>query len=129
MPFEITNKTRSDHGLRWEGIKDIILGKKYNLSLALVGDKEMARVRRLSKHKKEANVLSFIYGADSGEIILNMPRIRMEAKDLGVPYKERLLFLYVHSLLHLKGYNHKDAKQSRLMEKKEDYWVEEIGVL
>ena len=113
--------------IRWRKIKELVLKKKYDLSAVLAGDKEMRRVEKISRHKKRANVLSFGYSKNSGEILLNIPFIRHEAKTLGQPFKERLMYLYIHALLHLKGYGHKKLKDERKMLKEEKRYMTKSG--
>lgn len=127
MPVSIISKTGDFPKLNWKKIKDLILGKTYNLSIALVDDHEMRRAEKISKHKKRANILSFAYSKHSGEILFNVPQIRREAKTSGTPVKQRLAYLYIHSLLHLTGYDHKNTKGAQKMANQEMRYMAKSG--
>lgn len=83
---------------RWLKIKNKILGTKYDLSIAFVDGLTMKKLNR--KYRKKlysANVLSFPLSKNEGEILIN----KKYAKN-----KNYADSLFIHSLLHLKGYKH-----------------------
>lgn len=127
MAVNVFKKIRNAPNLNWKKIPDLVLGKKYDLSVVLLDDPEMRRAEKISKHKKRANVLSLAYSKNSGEILLNIPQIRREAKKSGKSSKQRLIYLYIHSLLHLKGYDHKKAKDAQLMSNQETRYLTKLG--
>ncbi len=101
----------------FEKIKDEILGKKYELSLILCSDKLAKKLNEKYRGKTYIpNTLSFSYTKNSGEIILNPNRAKKEASSFGHNFKEHLIFLFIHSLLHLKGLEH--GKKMESLEKK-----------
>jgi probable rRNA maturation factor len=115
---EILRKTRGDiPALPFFKVKEEILGKTYELSLTFVDKKEM---RKLSKEHKGSpnhmNTLAFPMDEKSGEIIMNLQTIRSQAKQYNKTYTEFLLFLFIHSSLHLKGHKHGD-KMDKLEDK------------
>lgn len=78
-------------------IKEKILGKKYDLSVAFLSAPEMRRVTLGTKGKnKVSNVLAFPLSKTSGEILI----CRAAAKPFSVPY------LFIHGCLHLRGERH-----------------------
>lgn len=113
--------------LPWRKIKEAVLGKHFQASVALVSEHEMRRVRRILRAQKKyhfgaghaLNVLSFSFGRGEGEILLNRNQIQKEAKAFGESFRGRLAYLYVHGLLHVKGYDHKKKKEAQKMEKQE----------
>ncbi len=89
--------------LPYTKIKDDVLGKKYELSLAFLSPKEMLAVTK--KHKKKdhvSNVLSFPLSPTSGEILI--------CKEAAAPYT--VGYLFIHGLCHLKGYKHSATMES-----------------
>lgn len=83
---------------KWLKVKNKILGSKYDLSVALVDDLTMRELnRRYRKKPHPANVLSFPLSNNEGEILIN----KRCAKN-----KNYASYLFVHSLLHLKGLRH-----------------------
>ena len=97
-------------------IKDEILGKNYELSIAYVSEKKSQELNKKWRGKDKAtNVLSFALSKNSGELVLCKPVIKREAKDFGKTPGEFLGFLVIHGMLHLKGHEH-----SSTMEKLEE---------
>lgn len=89
-------------------MKNETLGKKYDLSVAFVDNQTMKQLNR--KYRKKpypADVLSFPLSKNEGEILINKKYARR---------KDYVGFLFIHSLLHLKGYKH--GAKMELTEKK-----------
>ncbi len=125
MSFSLLNKTRgATPAIPFGKIKDQVLGKDYDLSLALLQPAQARRVTRETKHKdKASNVLSFPLSKNSGEIFLCPATARAQAHEYG--YKNGELFLahlFIHGLLHLKGYAHSD-----MMDNEEDKVAQRFG--
>jgi probable rRNA maturation factor len=52
------------------------------------------------------DILSFPLSENEGEIYINPATARKEAKKFDRPYDNFILFLLIHGLVHLKGYEH-----------------------
>lgn len=77
-----------------------------------VGPKTAQILNRRYRHKsRPANVLSFRYGTDYGEILICPAVIRREAKIEGNSYKYQMTWLMVHGMLHLAGLHHEKSKK------------------
>ena len=91
----------------YEHIVRSILGPSYVLSVVLIGD---ARARMLSKTYRDkdtkSNVLTFPLTAHEGEVFINIPKVRREARIFGLSPAGHAKFLLIHACLHLKGYAH-----------------------
>lgn len=88
-------------------LKDKVLGKKYSLSLAFIGDKRSHTLNKTYRKKdKPTDVLSFPYDEVSGEIFINTKAVLRERKEFGLNTTELTAFLFIHGLLHLKGLDH-----------------------
>lgn len=99
-------------------IKNDILGKEYELSIALVSEKKSSELNRRYRHKnKPTNILSFALTKQSGEIILCPAVIRREAKNFSKTFSQFLGFLVIHGMLHLEGMEH-----SSRMDTKQDFY-------
>ena len=106
----------------YERIKDDILGKKYSLSIAFVTALKSREVNKKYRHKdKPTNVLAFPLRKNEGEILLCKSVAKREAKSFGKTYKQFLLFLVIHGMLHLKGMQH-----GSIMEKAQDFYFEKF---
>ena len=101
-----------------------VLGGSFDLSVVIAGDKLMERLNTVYRKKEgTTNVLSFPLSDDSGEIFINRTLAKKEAKEAGVSEKDYTEYLLLHSLLHLKGFDH-GAK----MKKKEDNLLRKYGI-
>lgn len=100
---------------RWEDTKDKVLGKRFELSVVFADNVLMKKLNATYRKKaRTTNVLSFSLSKKEGEIFINKTLARKEAKEIEMPTRKYLDFLFVHSLLHLKGYEH-----GKEMERKE----------
>lgn len=115
--IEINNKTKTkiDAKLISE-ITDKFLKKykinKTNVSIAFIGDEKMKELNsNYLKKNKTTDILSFL-GEDDflGEILINPNQIKKQAKESDNTFKQELIFILVHGLLHLAGYNDKTEK-------------------
>ena len=103
----------------FEKIKNDILGKKYELSIALVSAKKSREInKKYRKKDKPTNILSFSLTKNSGEIILCPTVIKKEIKKFNRTYSKLMGFLVIHGMLHLKGYEHSSTMDK--LEKKYD---------
>ena len=104
----ITNKTKGKlPSLPFVSIKNSILGKKYDLSIALLSPKKQAEINRIYRGiNKTTNILSFPISKNSGEITLDLAKVKKEAHLFEMSYSQFLKYLVIHGLLHLKGFEH-----------------------
>ncbi len=107
---------------RWKRLKDLILGEKYELSIVEASDSLMKKLNKTYRKKSgSTNVLSFAFSKTEGEIFINIPLARKEAMAAGIPIRQYTDYLLIHSLLHLKGFEHGEEmrkKESEFMKKK-----------
>ena len=124
MSITISKSTRTYPRLPYEEIKDAILGKTYTLSLTFVGEKRGFDLNM--KHRGGnyvPNVLSFPLSENVGEIYITPQVAKRECKKFGMNQKKFIGYLFIHGLLHLKGYPHGDT-----MEKAEKRYVERFNL-
>lgn len=119
--FSVINKTKGRiPKLPFSVIKDDILGKKYFLSLAFVGEKESRTINKKYRGKdKPTNILSFPFYKNEGEIIICPSVAKREAKNFDRTYAQFLGFLVIHGMLHLKGMEHSSKIKQEKMERAE----------
>ncbi len=104
--------------MRFEKLKNDILGKQYSLSIAYVSEKKSREINKTYRNKdKSTNILSFALRENEGELVLCPAVIRREAKDFGRTFSQFLFFLVIHGMLHLKGMRH-----SSTMERAEKFY-------
>lgn len=121
---EIINKTKGKlPSLPFATIKDAILGKKYEVSIAFVSPQESKKLNNKHRGKNyPTNILSFPFSRRSGEIIMQLDKAKKEAPDFGMPYTQFLKFLFIHGCLHLKGLQH-----SSTMEREEKKFLKKFS--
>ncbi|HEY4505629.1 MAG TPA: rRNA maturation RNase YbeY [Candidatus Paceibacterota bacterium] len=106
--FNITNRTKSTvPPVPFANIKNVALGKKYSLSLVFIGEAESRKLNNSYRGKnKPTNILSFPLDKKTGEIFITLKVAGKEAKDFGRKLPNFIAFLFIHGLMHLKGYRH-----------------------
>ncbi len=94
-------------------LKEKVLGKSYELSIAFVDEKTAQSLNKKYRNKTYIpNTLSFSLTPKSGEIVLCISAIKKEYKNFEMTYKKYLIFLVIHSMLHLKGFEHGSTMES-----------------
>ncbi len=125
MKASINNKSRNK--IDEEEILSLIefFSKTYELenkeiSIAIIGDKVMRRLNHEYREiDKPTDILSFL-GEDDffGELIIDYNQIKRQAPYFSKKLNEELLFIIIHGLLHLLGYNdEKDEDRVVMMDK------------
>ncbi|MFH1201143.1 MAG: rRNA maturation RNase YbeY [bacterium] len=105
--------------MRFEKLKNDILGKRYSLSIAFIDEKKSREINKKYRNKDEStNILSFPLRKNMGEIILCPTVIKKGAKKFRKTFNQFLGLLVIHGMLHLKGFKHGKA-----MEKAEEKYL------
>jgi probable rRNA maturation factor len=79
----------------------------WDISLVFVGPaKARALNQKLRKKNYVPNVLSYEAGEKSGEIIICPHEADKQAPTYGMDKKRFILFLFIHGVLHIKGWAH-----------------------
>lgn len=106
--LSVVRKTKGKlPSLPFEDLKNAILGKKYELSLVFVGDTESRKFNSTYRQKDyPTNILSFPLSETSGEIFINLKKVRIDAPLFEKNYSEFLLQIVIHGMVHLRGLEH-----------------------
>jgi probable rRNA maturation factor len=119
---QIKNETKGISipvGVPFVSIKNKILGKNYDLSICFLPYQKQKKINDLYRQiNKSTTILSFPLSKKSGEIIFDLKKVKKEAKNFHQTYPQFLKSLFIHGLLHLKGFQH-----SSTMEKEEDKYL------
>ena len=122
--MDIKNTTRKNiPRIPLNKIKEFTLGKKYELSLVFIGDKLSRQLnKKYRKINRPTTVLAFPLSENSGEIFINLSSAKKQSAQFGKKYGNFVGFLFIHALLHLKGYEHssKMEREERRIGKKFD---------
>jgi probable rRNA maturation factor len=96
----------------FEKLKNDILGKKYELSIVLIGKSKAKTLNTKYRQKNYAtDVLSFNVAQNLGEIFITPAVAKIKSKKFAMTYENYLLFLVIHASLHLKGLEHGDKME------------------
>jgi rRNA maturation RNase YbeY len=113
-----------------EKILDHLGYKGYELTVVVVDDREITRInRQYFRRNRPTNVISFpmmdpiassLPAKVLGDVIISADTAKRGAEEVGKKAGEEILFLLIHGILHLAGYDHEGAKKERQeMEAKE----------
>lgn len=110
--FSLSSKTKNTPVHPYEEMKNNILGKRYDLSLAFVSPNQ-AKALNVQYRKKDyiPNVLSFPLTTGVGEVYICLTVAKKEYKKFGVTYGGYVGYLFIHALLHLRGMDHGEAME------------------
>jgi len=78
-------------------------------------------------HDYYTDIITFDYCVDttiSGDLFISFDRVKDNAQEFGVDWKEELLRVIYHGTLHLCGYKDKTDEDILLMRIKENYYLE-----
>ena len=63
-----------------------------------------------------------------GDIIISVERAKTQSEDYGHSLRREIVFLTVHGMLHLLGYDHMEESDRLEMEKEQEYIMSQLGI-
>ena len=132
----ILRKTVKKFGISDKYIKTVVSDTlklvkktKYSVSISIVGEMRIRTINRLYRNiDYVTDVLSFpieeeddFFGGqftaeqELGDIFICPHKIKRQAKEFNVTYKEEFTRMIVHGVLHLIGYDHIKEKDASIM--------------
>ena len=92
------------------------------LSILLTGDKDICRLnQKFRSIDQPTDVLSFPQNSDEdlciseeiilGDIAVSLDIAKAQAKEHGLDFKEEIILLLIHGILHLLGYDHEISEK------------------
>ena len=107
------------------------LERPAQITLRIVGEEEGRTMNRDFRGKDYAtNVLTFDYEHEpvvSADIVLCAPVVAREAREMRRPLEAHYAHLVVHGVLHAQGYDHENARDARVMERRETRVLAGLG--
>lgn len=107
----------------------------YEVSISFVTNEEIKTLNNTYRNiNKETDVLSFIMDEETdgiiilGDIVISTEKASEQAKDFGHSIERELIYLVIHSMFHLLGYDHMTDDQKDEMRKKEKEVVKELKI-
>ncbi|MCX7846031.1 MAG: rRNA maturation RNase YbeY [Dictyoglomaceae bacterium] len=105
----------------------------YDISIVLVDDDKIRELNKRYRNKdKSTDVLSFFLGRDPkgriiGEIYISIPTAERQSQKNDKSLLDELVFLSLHGLLHILGYDHENLVDKEEMDRETQnllkYWV------
>jgi len=77
------------------------------------------------ENKEQINLPNFL---NLGEMVLCFEKIQQEAQEYNKNFKDRLYHLFIHSILHLLGYDHIEEKEKQQMEQLEENILKKFNI-
>lgn len=112
---------------------------EYDMSVSFVDDKTIRTINRDYRNiDKITDVISFAMldnedlvvhdnsNLDLGDIFISVDTAKKQAKDLDQSLNREIMFLFIHGLLHLLGYDHKDIESEKTMFKLQKEILNEV---
>lgn len=100
------------------------VGKSFQVAVILTSDREMSALnKRYLGKDRTTDVLAFPYSAGkfvSADIFVSVNRAYETYKDYGHTYRGEILFLVLHGILHLLGYNDRNESGRKRMWRKQE---------
>ena len=137
----------ADIALRTEfsELENTELENEPELGVTVVDDSEILELNREYREKYSVtDVLSFpqFYGHDDlledllddeaetliGDVVICYEQAERQAKEYGTGLTREMLYLFVHSVMHLFGYDHMDEEEKAVMRTREEEVLSAIGV-
>ena len=63
-----------------------------------------------------------------GDVVICDEKVRQQAEEYGHSYDRELVYLFVHSLLHLAGYDHMEEDEKTIMRTKEEEIMQQVDL-
>lgn len=83
--------------------------------------------RKYLNHDYYTDVIAFHYGPGrevEGDVFISLDKVAENAREYGVTFKDELLRVSIHGLLHLMGYTDNTDAEKLSMRKLEDRYIE-----
>lgn len=108
----------------------------FEVSVSFVTNKEIRTLNRDYRNvDSETDVLSFPMDDEEfdgiiilGDIVLSTQRIIEQANDFGHSLEREMLYLTVHSMLHLLGYDHMNSEEKDEMRTREKEVMKKLQI-
>lgn len=113
------------------------LSDNFEISISFVDNKEIREINREFRNiDSETDVLSFPMDFEFdldcdkplGDVIISLEKALEQSNEFGHSFEREVLYLTVHSMYHLLGYDHIEEKDREIMREKEKNTMKKLGV-
>ena len=115
--------------------------KNFSISITLTTDEIIHSLNKNYRGiDRPTDVLSFAFHESDepqilnseidelGDIIISVERAKIQSEDYGHSFKREIIFLTVHGMLHLLGYDHIEESDRIEMESEQKFIMERLGI-
>ena len=131
--FEDINPQQINKNLIKRNIKNIIsneLKKTGEISVVLCSDSYLLEInKQYLKHDYYTDIITFNYcegNTISGDLFISTERVKENADTFASTFLKELYRVIFHGVLHLIGYNDKTKEEQIEMQRKEDFYLNEV---
>ena len=101
-----------------------VLGADYDLSLTIVDTAEIQKLNKQYRNKHQpTDILSFPLNENAGEIFLCLSEAKKEAAKFDRTFDNFVAFLFIHGLLHLKGFDHSSTMEDNEQKIRQEFLI------
>lgn len=109
----------------------------YEISLSFVDNEEIHELNRTYRNvDRETDVLSFPIDDEFGlgdinilgDIIISTEKAGEQSEDFGHSFLREIVYLTIHSMFHLMGYDHMNDEEKIVMREKEKNVIREMEI-
>lgn len=101
-----------------------------DLSIILCSDNYLLKInKQYLKHDYYTDIITFDYvegNRISGDLFISIERIKENSVEYNTTLIKELYRVMFHGVLHLIGYNDKNAEEKKVMREKEDFYLSEV---
>ena len=119
-------------GLSKTRVRNQKLLKSNGITLVFLDSAQMKKINKQFRGKnKPTDVLSFapVEPGSLGELLFCLDVLKKQAKEQGHSLEHEFLYMLIHGVLHLLGYDHElSAKEEKLMFRIQDTLFEQLTV-
>ena len=112
------------------------------VSVTFVDNRKIKELNARFRDKDvETDVLSFPMGENGvydvnhatgakilGDVVISMEKAEEQAQSFGHSFEREVVYLSVHSMLHLLGYDHMEPDEKKIMRAKEETVMTQLGL-
>lgn len=63
-----------------------------------------------------------------GDVVICKEKAEEQAEEFGHSFEREIIYLFVHSVLHLLGYDHMDEDEKKIMRRREEEVMGQLGI-
>ena len=102
------------------------------LSISFISSEKLKEInKQYLNHNYETDIITFDYGTMKkeidGEILISYEIVRFNSKKYKITYRNELVRLIIHGLLHLLNFDDKNSVNKKLMKKEENKLINKFN--